>query len=513
MLLLGNEEPRVYTPPLRELTPETSLGFSLIEFAEDYLELDLLPWQKWLAIHALEVRPDGQLRFRNVVVLVARQNGKSLFTQVLSLWWLYVAGVELVLGTAQDLDTAEEVWAGAVNFAVETDDDGVPRRPELYDEVARVVQVNGKKSLDLKSGCRYKVKAASRRAGRGLSGNRILLDELREHQSWDAWGAITKTTMAQKDAQVWCVSNAGDATSVVLHFLRKVGHALVGDPDGINEKDGVLAADAQVTLEETDLGLFEWSAPPGIDKMDKTGWAQANPSVGYTITEEAITSAARTDPEPVFRTEVLCQWVTSTSPGPFAPGQWEQGLISSPEFAQQIVGPVKAAIDVSEDGATTWIVVAGRQASGRPQVEVAATQGGKAWVVDWLRQRVADGTIDEITGQGRGALVSPLLERLELEGLPVTPCQGPDLPAATTVLFDQVRDKDGAAHLAWAELDTAARTAVTKVLDGGAVVLDRRRSPSDIAPLQAMAEALWLLTRPTEAPAKSAYEDRRVLTI
>jgi phage terminase large subunit-like protein len=85
-----------------------------------------------------------------------------------------------------------------------------------------VIRVNGKKALVLKTGERYKVKAANRRAGRGLSGDVMLLDELREHQSWDAWGAITKTTMARAMALVLALSNAGDATSVVLRYLRKL---------------------------------------------------------------------------------------------------------------------------------------------------------------------------------------------------------------------------------------------------------------------------------------------------
>jgi hypothetical protein len=34
---LGVEEPRVFTPELRPLTPKTSLGFSAVEFAEDVL--------------------------------------------------------------------------------------------------------------------------------------------------------------------------------------------------------------------------------------------------------------------------------------------------------------------------------------------------------------------------------------------------------------------------------------------------------------------------------------------
>ena len=66
----GSETPRVWTPPLRDLTPETSLGFRCIAFAE-LLGVTLLPWQQWLCIHLLELLPDGRLRFRTAVVLVA----------------------------------------------------------------------------------------------------------------------------------------------------------------------------------------------------------------------------------------------------------------------------------------------------------------------------------------------------------------------------------------------------------------------------------------------------------
>jgi phage terminase large subunit-like protein len=105
----GSTEPRIYTPPLRALTPETSLGYSVIEFAEMVLEMELLPWQQWLLVHMLETLPDGTLRFRTVVVLMARQNGKSTLSQILALWFMYVYGVGLVIGSAQDLDVAEEI--------------------------------------------------------------------------------------------------------------------------------------------------------------------------------------------------------------------------------------------------------------------------------------------------------------------------------------------------------------------------------------------------------------------
>ena len=40
--------PRIFTPPLRPLTKETSNGFAVIAFAEIMLHVHLYPWQQWL---------------------------------------------------------------------------------------------------------------------------------------------------------------------------------------------------------------------------------------------------------------------------------------------------------------------------------------------------------------------------------------------------------------------------------------------------------------------------------
>ena len=64
--LYGREEPRVWTPPLRELTEDTTLGYDVIDFAEGVLDIRLYPWQQWLFVHALEIVGDfeGDWRFR-----------------------------------------------------------------------------------------------------------------------------------------------------------------------------------------------------------------------------------------------------------------------------------------------------------------------------------------------------------------------------------------------------------------------------------------------------------------
>jgi len=115
--LMGYEAPRLWTRPLRELTPETTLGFQAVEFAEGVLGLTLLPWQRWWLLHALELRPDGGFRFRTILTCVARQNGKTHLLKIVSLFFMFMGRARLILGAAQSLDIAKEAWQGAVDLA------------------------------------------------------------------------------------------------------------------------------------------------------------------------------------------------------------------------------------------------------------------------------------------------------------------------------------------------------------------------------------------------------------
>lgn len=347
--LVGSEVPRLSTPPARELTPETTRGYECIEFAEDVLGLTLMPWQKWLLVHLLELAEDGSFRFRTALVLAARQVGKSTLLQVLSLWRMYVDGAPLVLGTAQNLGLAEETWQGALDMA-----EGVP---ELAREVAHVSRTNGDKYVRLTSGERYKVAAATRSGGRGLSSDLVLLDELREHRDWEAWSAVTKTTLARPAPQVLGFSNAGDKGSVVLAALR--------------EKALASAADRHTTL-----GIFEWSAPDDCALDDRSAWAQANPALGYRMTEDALASALLTDPEDVFRTECLCQWVTAVDTA-FPLAVWE--ALADPHAVQG--RDVLFALDLAPDHSSASIAVAWQRVDGAAQVEVVQHAAGVEWVV------------------------------------------------------------------------------------------------------------------------------------
>ena len=139
----GQTEPRLFTPPLRELTPDTSWGFECISFLENVLRWTLLPWQKWLYIHALEKDSEGvDFRYQTIVLLIARQNGKTQWLKGLGLWKLYMDGAKQVLISAQNLEMAETTLSEVVA--------DVRSNKLLRQEFRRFSQTNGKYKMVLK---------------------------------------------------------------------------------------------------------------------------------------------------------------------------------------------------------------------------------------------------------------------------------------------------------------------------------------------------------------------------
>ena len=356
--LLGRTAPRLWTPPLRPLNRRTSRGYEAAEFA-DAIGEPFLPWQRWLAIHALETNPDGGYRFRVIVVLVARQNGKSSFGRTLSLYKLYIDGVRLVLGVAADVSLAREMWQMSI--------DTIEGCADLAEDLGQVRRVNGDEwfridddlpieyqdadgdeSLTLAGGGRYKIAASSRKAGRGLSVDQLNIDELREWRTTAPWSALSKTTMARANAQIWCMSNAGDDGSVVLNQLR----------------------DAALSGRAPSVGLFEWSAEDDCELDDWTQIAQANPGLGYTINEEAISTAIVTDLPGTYRTEVLCQHVEQLD-GAINYTAWKAchdpaGNLSLDGMRDRLA----LCFDMAPDGKHCTLAAAAKLDDGRPRVRI-----------------------------------------------------------------------------------------------------------------------------------------------
>lgn len=367
--VVGRTVPRTFTPPLVTgppgpcgcgcaLTPDTSEGYDLIDWATDVLRAPPRPWQRWAAIHGLELLPDGRPRFRILLVVAGRQSGKTWLPSTLSTWWQFCCNVPLILGTSTKLDYARESWNRACAL--------VEAAPALSDLRGRRWrrEANGEQESWSATRARYKIAPANAEGGRSLTVHRLILDELRQHHTHDAWSASVYAGNAVRDFQCWALSNAGTAQSIVLNELQDACETYirtgVGDPR---------------------TGMFSWSAPDDADPLDVAALAQANPSMNLPggpssellLQQASSALAAGGSMLAEFRTEVMCIRVTSMAPAVDG-AAWHAARQPGP--LSGVAGRVAACLDVAPDGAHVALVVAATvDVGGQQKVRVEVAGG------------------------------------------------------------------------------------------------------------------------------------------
>lgn len=533
----GSTTPRLWTRPLRKLTAETSHGFHVIEFARLFLGIDLRPWQKWLLIHALELTPDGRYRFRKVVIIVGRQNGKTKLIEVLALWWLFVdsdsfpehvpADEFLVLGTAQDRDTAKKVWRRVLRRC----NPEVARWPSRFTEAERKAIVpalqaqtakpgttNGSEEIRLQNGANYQIAALSSGGARGDSISRAIFDEAREQRNWDGWAAVSKTLNGTFNSQMWIISSAGDQRSVVLKDVRDAAAEAVGEWEEY-VGGGIMSAEEYANTHDVSVGLFEWSAPPKSSLNDPDAYLMSNPSIGFGYEIDALLSDLESgEPEFVTRTEVLGEWVTAEITPHLDVEAFAQ-LVDAPDIDHdgQLIhdgseiapwSPMVLGIDTSRDRKKTWIGIAGWREDGLQHLEVIDRVARMVDVAGRVKLIADEWGIDFVALQARGCAASDFKEPLEKLGLTVIEVSGPALGAATGRMGDRI-DQARMRHRNQEALNVAVSGAVTRKLND-VQIWDRGGSPVDIAPLVAVSNAAYGLEEQPDVES-SAYEDHGLL--
>lgn len=348
------------------LTPENTFGYSVVRFALNTVKQPLYPWQRWLVIHGGELGPDGAPRFRELLILVARQNGKSFLLVILSLWWMFVECVPLILGTSSKLEYAKEAWQKAVRIVENNDQLWSYCNPRRYKREGNNDVVLYTKGEDN----RYKIAAANDDAGRSMTVDRLILDEFRRHFDWTCYNAAVYTQQAVWDAQAWIITNQGDYRSVPLHSLRKSAIT------GLTSKSG-----------NPNLFIAEWSGEKGADQDFRAhgvtpivikAIASANPTVGRTMRWDAILKQAwkvheSQDAEMIngFIIEALCMEVDQVDP---AIDQFAWTECSRGGNLDGLRDRIALVFDVSLDGLHVTLTAAARRDDGVIVLDVV-----KAW--------------------------------------------------------------------------------------------------------------------------------------
>ena len=277
----GATEPRLHSPYLEG----KSRGKEISQLAES-IGLPLLPWQEFVINDMCTVDENNLFIRKTSLVLCSRQQGKTHLARMVMLGHMFLFDSPNVLIMSSNRSMALDTFR-QVAYAIENND-------SMRKQVKQIRYANGTESIELKNGNRLDVVAATRDGSRGRTASLLYIDEVREI-SEEGFRAATPTTRAKLNAQTLLTSNAGDSFSTVLNNLRE----------------------RAMSFPPPSFGFYEYSAPQFAKITDRDAWAMANPALGYTVTEESLEEAVSTQPVETTKTEMLCQWISSTqSPWP-----------------------------------------------------------------------------------------------------------------------------------------------------------------------------------------------------
>jgi phage terminase large subunit-like protein len=419
----------------------------------------------FLAHEICKVTEDDKWYFKEVGVIISRQNGKSTFMQLMILWRMFALGQKLQVHTAHKLTTSSEIFWKI--------DDTIQSHAKLVDDFGKKYESKGSQEIKLKSGGRYLVRA-NNSASRGIAApDTIYMDEVREFHDDEVWSSLRYTQMATPNPQTLIFSNAGDQHSIVLNRLRERGLAAAAGSDDR-------------------FGWFVWSAEPGCDIRDKNAWMQANPSAGYTISLDNL-EAAMSDEESIVRTELLCQWVSVVNPA-INPSNWNAAAKKDLKLDREAL--TWMAIDLSPNRQEGSLVAAQQKGDNinvvllqtwTNPVNLDAKQIAND-VADWVRKYQTETVAySRQTSGAVAALLAPA-------GISITPIDGSVYGQACDEMLSAITSKR-LYHPDQDEFNRQVLSAVKLPFKDGGWYLGRKVSNATICAAVAMAMVCHFATR------------------
>jgi phage terminase large subunit-like protein len=458
----GSTKPRLQNAPLK--------GASRIDEVKKFLvdcKLELLPWQEYVLTDLLKVDKAGKWRRKTNLLLVARQNGKTHLARIRILAGLFIFGEMNIVAMSSNRGMALDTFRKVV--------DVIEDNPHLMAQVRQIRVANGQESVELLSGARYEIVAATRDGSRGKTADLLYIDELREIDE-DSWTAAKPITRARPNSQIFMTSNAGDAFSSVLNDLRS--RALSYPP--------------------ASLGFWEYSADDFAKITDKDAWYQANPALGYLIDEETIAEAIATSSVEASRTETLCQWVSALK------SPWPYRAFEDLTVQDLKIEPGTATIfgmDISVNKKMASLVAGQVREDGKIAVGVIA-QFESQVAIDELKMAIE---VNEWANKYRPRMICfdkystmSVAERLAQSGHKIQDMSGTVFYQACSDLYDSLVNAR-IVHIGQACLVDSMNNCAAKETDAGWRIV-RRKSAGDVSAAISLAMVVHQLLKPQSKP-------------
>jgi hypothetical protein len=454
-----------------------SLGGELVELGKR-LGYTLDGWQRLALNDLLATNEEGVLAAFEAVLLVGRQNGKSLLAELYAVH--FATRGETVMFTCHRADTAKEIFRRLL--------------ASLPDELeAAPTFTNGKEQIAFPGGGVILFRTRGPRVGRGFTIDKLIVDECQICDR-EALDAVVPALRTRPGAQVLYLGCAPDARTNgncdVIHELRERAKA------GTSESLCYLEWSAGFTdAEGVELQAHELSESQ-LD--DETQWLAATPaSESGRITLDRMRIEREALDASSFSVEYLTVGIwpeSGAGAGPISVDAWqelvdaESELYSGEGFPEVVIG-----IDVSPARQVSVALVGRREDDLWHADFVGRFEGVAAGVraVVTIFER-DDVDVRFIVADGEPANLD-LLARLKQEYIPERVIATENASRVGTqacgALVDLVNE-ERLRHRGQLEIAEAIRGATVKTFSDS-WMYSRSRSRSDVSPLLATAVALW----------------------
>lgn len=246
-----------------------------------------MPWQQAVNEVATELDENGRLAYRQVVLEVMRQQGKSVDLLSLMIARALRRPDMQVAYAAQSGKEARhrliDVWWPRI------------RKSKLAPLVG-IRKASGSEALLFANGSMLSLVTAEESSAHGDNLDLGVIDEAWA-QTDDRLEQAMKPAMMTRDAQLLIVSAAGNEKSAYFH--RKV-----------------MEARARIEMGIPGGGCYiGYSAPDDADPGDPATWRACMPALGITVTEDVVAQDFQDMELAEFRRAYLCQWPEVARPG------------------------------------------------------------------------------------------------------------------------------------------------------------------------------------------------------
>jgi hypothetical protein len=399
---VGDQIPTVNTIPL---FADSSPGDDAMQFL-NLAGIKLDQWQEHILRAMLNRDAKGKWAATEVGMVIPRQSGKTVITEIRELLGLFLFGEQVIIHSAQLFSTAKESFL--------RQSARIKKCPDLMDMVSKFRTGNDNVSIELVNGSRLLYQARGSDPSRGFSADLLVYDESYGLTA-EVIAASMMTLSARPNPQIVYASSTGLDDSEFLRGVRE---------RGINRAPR--------------LAFFEWSADSDCDPTDVDQWYKSNPALGIRINEDFI----RTEGEALgwgkqFKRERLGLWADTSMRDVLPPEWWDA---CADDTSSIVSDDIIVSVDVAPYRDFASVAVCGITGSGKRQLEVVETAKGTDWVLDFLKKMdMSSNPPVRVVIQGGGAPGS-FIAPLQQEGFQLIILGSADIGRATGEFFDSVRD-------------------------------------------------------------------------